>query len=167
MRATDHLEGLSPTFVRDILDYSPETGEFTFRYTRGGVTAGSRAGFLRPDGYVQIKIHGRAFLAHRLAWFWVHGAWPSSEELDHINRNKADNRIDNLREATFSLNRTNLGLRASNRSGATGVCLVHERGKPARWLAYIRVDGKMRKLGRHKTKEGAMAARLSAEKEAA
>ena len=109
--------------------YDPETGVFT----RRGKVVANRKG----NGYVGI---GRQY-AHRLAWLCVHGRWHNGD-IDHINRDKTDNRISNLRECSRSENQRNQGLTAANRSGFKGVC--QRRG---RWIATIRDNGRYVYLG--------------------
>jgi Demerecviridae HNH endonuclease len=93
--------------VRELLDYDPETGIFIWRIDRGmRARAGDRAGFIRQDGYICIKINGVAYQAHRLAFLWMSGSWPA-EQIDHVNRVRHDNRWTNLREATPSENSIN------------------------------------------------------------
>ena len=92
-----------------ILDYNPKTGWFTWKIApRRGVAPG-RAGHLHKDkifgGYRYIGYKGKMYRAHRLAWFYVYGRWP--RRLDHINRDRDDNRIKNLREATHAQNSWN------------------------------------------------------------
>jgi hypothetical protein len=77
------------------LAYSPETGEFRHRLVSGRL--GRRAGFLKPDGYRQIKIDGIQYYEHRIAWVYVHGVDPEEMDVDHVNRVRSDNRIENLR----------------------------------------------------------------------
>lgn len=96
--------------------------------------AGKRAGRVNSWGYVQIGLQYKMYFAHRLVWLWHHGSWP--KQLDHINRNRLDNRIENLREASDSNNQANVGLRANNTSGFRGVT---RRGK--KWRANICVRG--------------------------
>ena len=91
-----------------ILDFSAESGVFTWKVRRCyRALAGSVAGTINTRGYVHILVCGRKYLAHRLAWFYVHGTWPLAQ-IDHINMVKTDNRISNLREATNSQNHGNV-----------------------------------------------------------
>ena len=84
--------------MKDLLNYDPDTGDFTWKVsTSNRVRVGQVAGTLRHDGYIRIKVNGKLYLAHRLAWFFVYGVWPV-EFLDHIDQDKSNNRINNLRE---------------------------------------------------------------------
>jgi hypothetical protein len=127
------------------LAYNRDTGLFWWRRAAPGRRLQTPAGTLRPDGYVQAWIDGTPYLAHRLAWFYVHGSWPE-DEIDHENRNRADNRLSNLRPSSRSQNQMNAGLNANNTTGFRGVC----RSKPNRsrpYFAQIVIDGKGRYLG--------------------
>lgn len=139
--------------VREALDYHPETGEFYWRVGGHGRTVGNRTG--QFDGrYIMIQLDGRKYYAHRLAWLYVHGTWPETD-VDHINENKTDNRLSNLRVATRGQNMLNItGPAKHNRfSGVRGVS--PRRG---RWRATI--SG--RHLGDFDTIEEAAAAREAA-----
>lgn len=81
---------------------------------------GEVAGHINKKGYIIIKFRQKAYKAHRLAWFYVTGEWPK-DQIDHINRDKTDNRFDNLREADNSLNVHNVGIQKNNTSGYKGV----------------------------------------------
>jgi hypothetical protein len=152
-----------------LFSYDPIHGVFVWRQTRAG---GNNAGFIkaRPGeiagridattGYVRIRTHGRTIYAHRLAWLFVHGVWPSLH-IDHINGRKADNRIENLRDVSRSVNLQNRhGPSKKNRS--TGVLGVSLRN--GRFVASIRIGGKTTNLGRFDTAEAAHAAYLSAKR---
>ena len=104
--------------LRDILGYDPETGGFRWIVQRGcnfhRMPAGSAAGTINSYGYVVIKIGGRFYKGHRLAWYLAHGEWPPrGMEIDHINRIKGDNRLCNLRMVSRSLNMRNKPQRPS------------------------------------------------------
>ena len=142
--------------LREILDYNVSTGDFLWRRAPcQRMPAASRAGWVENTGYVRIKILGRSYVAHRLAWLWVHGEWPAGP-LDHINGNMADNRISNLRIASSSENARNRKCRADNSTGLKGV-----RARPCKttpFQAVISVDGKSISLGYFASKEEAHAA---------
>jgi hypothetical protein len=112
-------------------------------------------------GYRLLNVHNKTYPAHRLAWLYVYGRFPQMDT-DHINCDKADNRIANLREATRSENSANRPPPAHNRSGFKGVHFDKNRQK---WMAFIRKDWRVRNLGRYATKEEAIAVRRAAELE--
>lgn len=152
------MSDIKPTFTGEVmlaarlvelLTYDAATGVFKWRVARGRQAAGSVAGKDHPNGYRQIRIDGRLYLAHRLAWLYVHGAWPSSE-IDHRNRIRHDNRIDNLRPATRSLQ--NVNRQAVTRDLPQG-CHTHRSTRKFR--ARIQKDGKERHLGYFESSEDA------------
>jgi hypothetical protein len=156
---------LDAEYVRAILDYDPETGEFRWRW-RDDVRknentrwAGKVAGTVTTNGYVNISIHCRQYLAHRLAWLIVNGEWPP-EEIDHIDLDKTNNRIANLRLATRQENLRNVGLRKNNFTGVSG---VHWCNYARKFIAQIRIDGKKNRIGSFDTLAEAAAARAAAE----
>lgn len=153
--------------VRRDLDYNPGTGVFIWKPktpdVRGWNTryAGKEAGWeISPTRrYRSIRVAGEEHSAHRLAWLLTYGRWPEGDT-DHINCDKSDNRIANLREATRSENSANRPPPAHNKSGVKGVHFERSRQK---WKAFIRKDWKMINIGRYDTKAEAIAARLEAE----
>ncbi len=143
------------------LTYDPLTGLFTWNLdgTRG-VKAGDIAGSKMPNGYIILCVSGKKIFAHRVAWFFVHGAFPYGH-IDHINRNKADNKISNLRLASPEQNAQNRLKNVKNTSGYKGVTW-HKRDK--RWQAAITIRGKVLHLGYHAKVEDAYAAYVEASK---
>lgn len=135
---------LTQARLKELLHYDPLTGIFTRLVGVQGVDAGHVQKPNKFHGYVFIEIDGEKYRAHRLAWFYVHGRWPS-DQLDHRDRNKAHNWISNLREATDGQNRQNMSMRSDNGSGHTGVSWDKGRNK---WMAQIKVDGRQHYLGR-------------------
>jgi len=146
------LSSLCINKLKQHLGYNPDTGLFV-RYSTGDV-----AGHQNSDGYVYIRIFGKRYLAHRLAWFYVHGQWPV--EIDHKDTIKNHNWISNLRPSTRSQNMSNIGLPKHNSSGIKGVCWDKTNEK---WLASIQVDKKFKNLGRFKDKGEAIKVRRKAE----
>ncbi len=92
--------------ILDSLNYNEETGIFTWKKSRGNQKAGSQAGTIDGHGYVCIQINRKPHRAHNIAWRFVHGVWPKYS-IDHINRDRADNRIINLRDIPFNENLAN------------------------------------------------------------
>lgn len=149
---------LTAARLRELLHYFPETGVFTWKISRGLAVVGAEAGTKVSNGYIHICIDRHVIGAHRLAWLYVHGKWPKSN-IDHINRNKVDNRIANLREATTSENGQNTLVNKRNTSGYKGVSWLSCRN---RWRALITVNGKKHNLGLFKDPKDAYAAYCAA-----
>ena len=141
---------LTQDTLRSILNYDPATGAFTW-------IAGRRSGQVADGdhlGYVRINIKGHRHFAHNLAWLWMTGAFPR-HLVDRISGSRADNRFENLREATRSQNSMNTKTRADNQVGLKG---VRKRKDRASFGAVIKIDGKQKTLGYFKTPELAHAA---------
>lgn len=139
---------ITQTQLHAELDYDPDTGVFTWRNARPGVRQGAEAGRVSPShGYRDITLWGRQYRANRLAFMWMRGAWPNGDA-EHKDRDKANNRWANLRDATRSQNMANVGLRSNNKSGVSGVVWDADRGK---WRAQLRVAGIKTNLGRFDT----------------
>ncbi len=150
--------------VAGLLSYCPETGVLRWRTRPSNrIGAGAEAGTLHPDGYRIVRINGRGYPAHRLAWLLATGEWPL-QFLDHRNGVRNDNRLSNLRPASPSENSQNLhGPLSSNRTSRfLGVCW---KRKEQRWRAQIQVNGVRRDLGLYSTEEAASRAYLAAKSE--
>ena len=133
-----------------LLNYNNSTGIFTWKITRRGCKVGSQAGCTAKTGYQMIRLDNTLYLAHRLAWLYTHNVWPSNQ-IDHINGNRLDNRLANLREATNMENAHNrIKMRKNNSSGFTGV-----RKENSKWLAEIKVNYIPIRLGLFNTPEEA------------
>lgn len=143
IRYADKASGLTAERLREILDYDPETGVFRHKLSYGRVYAGTVAGCRRARDYWGVMISKRVYLAHRLAWLYVHGAWPA-DEIDHINGVATDNRISNLREATSQQNKLNTAIKRRNKAGVKGAAWIAANGK---WMSEIRIDGRRKFLG--------------------
>ncbi len=152
---------LSVKLLRELLHYDPQTGVFTWKVAVAQCIAiGDVAGGLRTDGYLAIKLAGKSYFAHRLAWRYVRGRWPK-KHVDHWNGRRADNRFTNLREATKAQNAQNVRKAyANNQSGFLGVGADKNR-----WRARIRIDGHLCSLGYFNTPEAAHAAYLAAKRQ--
>lgn len=129
--------------LRNLISYDSETGIFNWNSTGKGRRKDRCAGSSDGKGYLEICIDYQSYRAHRLAWLYVHGEWPE-QQIDHINGNKKDNRISNLRTATNAQNAYNTKIRSNNTSGYKGVTLFKPTGK---YAAKLRIPGKIINLG--------------------
>lgn len=129
--------------LKRLMSYDPETGLFIRLIGRKGVAAGAIAGAVMPSGYISIGIKPKRYYAHRLAWLYVNGEWPE-KLIDHINGDKSDNRIKNLRSCDKAMNACNAKTPSYNKSGVKGVCW-HKAMK--KWHVQIRFDGTQHNLG--------------------
>src|SRR5437879_6159817 len=96
---------LSLVALRSMLRYDPETGFLWWRHPAPKRDISKPAGFGNGNGYLSLRIGSNRYLAHRVAWFYVYGEWP--QEIDHINRNRCDNRLCNLRSSSRTENMIN------------------------------------------------------------
>lgn len=128
--------------LKELLHYDPETGLFLRLASKPKSPIGSVAGNKLPRGYIEISIDGKSYYGHRLAWFYVYGAWPA--QLDHANRNTSDNRLSNLREATVSQNLAN---RRSMREGGRSYKGVSWDKRRNRWYARVQVNAVSKHIG--------------------
>lgn len=150
-------------YVHDCLLYDPETGVFTWRMTSTRTKIGAVAGTnLGGNGYVRITLAKTPYKAHRLAWFYIHGEWPQGD-IDHINRNRADNRLVNLREINSRQNMQNSSKRKNSFCDYKGVTPL-TRDK-TRFVAQIRYEGKQHKIGIFSSQEDAHRAYCAAAQE--
>jgi hypothetical protein len=153
---------LPPDSVRKLLEYDASTGLLTWlprpEKNVSARIAGKTAGSPNQRGYIIVTINGCDYQGHRVAWVLHYGRWPA-KQIDHINGNKGDNRICNLREVTQVENSRNAKLNRNNTSGHCGV--LREEGK---WTACIMVRGRLIRLGTFKLIDDAVAARKQAER---
>lgn len=151
------MNAASTQAIRDefsrLLSYDPATGGFRWKVKRQGTRIDKLAGGYDSRGYLKIRIDGVEYLAHRIAWLLIHGAWPN--QIDHVNRNKSDNRIENLRDVNGSNNQWNKAVSSKNSTGTKGVCFDRKRGK---WMALVSANGKRINLGRFDDESSAVAA---------
>jgi len=154
----DFESGLTRDRLDELFDIDVEAGAMKWKACPRPGRDGMDAGCLTVHGYAQVKIDGRFYRRSRVIWFYGKGAWPSIE-IDHRNLVKSDDRIDNLREATFSQNMFNTPIFSSNTSGCKG---VDWRPDKKRWRARIMANGRTRSLGHYKSYEAAVAARNAA-----
>lgn len=157
---------ISVDYLRTRLRYEPETGKL-FWLDNEDMPNNWRARFSGKEalnstgdrGYKRGDILYRPFLAHRVAWALFYGEWPS-DQIDHINGVRDDNRIANLRDVPHGENCKNKGRSSKNTSGVTG---VHWDSQQEKWMARIRVNYKYNYLGRFDCIGQAIKARREAE----
>jgi hypothetical protein len=138
--------------LRELLHYAPVTGIWTRRVrTTNSVKVGDVVGCIHRFGDRIINISGHRFRASRLAWFYMKSEWPKGD-VDHINGDRADDRWQNLREASRAQNSMNVRMRVDNISGFKGVRWLRGRCK---WPARIKLDGRERNVGYFDTAERA------------
>lgn len=169
---------ITPELCRQLLRYEPETGKLFWRKRTAAMLLrhGIRdSGFIRQwhgrfagkealaslhDGYRVGRIFNTMMRAHRVIWAIIHGEWPT-DDIDHINGDRSDNRISNLRAVVRRTNCRNVSLRSNNTSGCVGVSWSKSKN---RWAAQIGVEGRVIPLGRFKIYEDAVTARKAAER---
>jgi hypothetical protein len=133
---------VSAEYVRQILDYNPDKGVLVWRCRPdrdkkwNSRCAGKEAGEFSPSKYRRLTIDGKTFSYHHIVWLHQTGEWPI-RELDHIDRDKMNNRIENLRLATRSEQMRNTVVRKDNKTGLKGVCWDK---KSQRWFVSINVE---------------------------
>jgi hypothetical protein len=146
---------ITPERLRELLTYDPDTGVFTWRGGVRRVRPGMIAGHAPPStGYRRIFIDQKPYVAHRLAWLYVHGRWPLAD-IDHADGDPGNNALANLREASRTQNHGNRKRACNNRSGFKGVSFKPECNK---WYARIYVSYRQHHLGYFSTPEAAAAA---------
>jgi hypothetical protein len=146
--------------LKEVLRYDPVAGMWTWLVDKSQRTkVGMRAGGF-DKGYLRISVDGERFKSCRLAFLYVNGKFPDGE-VDHINRDKSDDRWTNLRVVTKAQNGHNRKAPSTNTSGHRG---VHFQKTTQKWIAYLTVNGKRIHLGSFVFYQKAVATRLEAEK---
>jgi len=163
---------LTPELLRQLLQYDPETGNFAWRERPVDLFDSARTARLwnarwagkpaftakHSQGYHHGAIFAVTVFAHRIAWAMTYGSWPSGV-IDHINGDRSDNRIANLRDVTHAQNLCNRSKTVANTSGFKGVSW-DQRSK--KWAAWIKAEGKQQYLGKFDSREAAHAAYVAA-----
>lgn len=145
------LKGFTREYLASLFSYDPETGDITRIADRGyQAEIGDVIDCLHIAGYFHTQVDGKRLLAHRLAYFLHTGETP--QEVDHKDHNRQNNKFENLRAATSSLNKCNAPIRVTNSSGFKGVW--HDKTRN-RYTAQFQYQGVNRRLGRFKTAEEA------------
>ena len=137
--------------MSSLLNYNPDTGELTWLVSAGRIRSGDVVKSMESQGYLKAKIKGKTYKAHRLAWLLHHGESPP-RLIDHINGNRSDNRIANLRLATPAQNSANAKLQSNSTSLLKGVYYVPSKRK---WRATVSNQRVIHRLGYFHSKEQA------------
>jgi hypothetical protein len=146
--------------VKRLFYYDADSGVLLWRKGNGGnVKPWQQVKANNGHGYYTAKVHGQSYLAHRLAWLYVHGSMPEGD-IDHKNRIRNDNRLCNLRSASRTDNCQNISLPSHNKSGHIGVSWIKSHNA---WTVYVKVNKKNKWLGYYKDLDAALAARKAGE----
>lgn len=160
----DYETGLTAERLQSDFDFDAETGLFRRKFyvgSRGRMCGGFAVGTVTFYGYLVVRIDGFTYRLNRLAWLYYYREWPPfGKFVDHLNLNRTDNRIANLRLATNSENMRNRDVPKNNTSGIKGVWF---HGQLKKWIAEIKIDYKKIHLGVFVEKEDARKARIKAE----
>lgn len=160
-KVTKDRLALTADRLRSLLAYDEATGIFIRRKDGPGVKAGDRAGWVGKHGHIYMDLDGCRYAAHRLAWLYVYGIWPT-QDIDHINGDSGFNAISNLRDVSKFTNMQNQ--RRAKTTSKTGILGVTWDVARSKFYASIEVDGKKKSLGRHTTIEAAAEAYLKAKR---
>lgn len=139
--------------IKQKFAYDPESGALF------NVASGKPAGTIKERGYTEVQVDRKHYPGTHIAWVIVHGRWPT-HTIDHKDRNPTNNRLNNLREATFREQNYNRSVYKNSRTGVTGVTI-----KDGKYRARITIEGKETHLGAFPTLEEAKLARMKAELE--
>jgi len=148
---------MNKEMVRDLFEYR-EGNLFWRERPTYNVDMSKPAGWITDKRHRRIERKGKQYLAHRLIWLYVYGKFPD-DQIDHINGDPSDNRIENLRDVTNQENNKNRSKNCNNTSGHIGVCWDKDAEK---WRARIDVNGGTKHLGYFNVLEDAVAARQAA-----
>lgn len=145
-----------------LFNYNEHTGIVTWQVRKANcINVGDSTGAYDSSGYLRVYVNYKTYAAHRIAWLLMTGKWPT-EQIDHINGIRDDNRWANLREASSHENAKNQAIPRNNTSGVVGVSFYPPLGK---YAAYIRVNGKKKHLGYFHTIKEAEQSRKKASNE--
>ena len=144
---------MSSDELKQILSYDKNTGHFSWLIKKNGMK--DTVGTVNSDGYICIGINGKIYKSHRLAWLYTYGVLPKGV-IDHINGDKSDNRISNLRDVSSKINSQNMRRSKSNNSVST-IPGVYQEKRSLRYRVKLNINGKQKCFGNYITKEEAEA----------
>lgn len=149
---------MNQKYIKELCDYDPVTGSFTWKKHRIRNMIGSTVGHISDTGYYRVCIKGTQYAVHRLIWLWMTGNLPV--QIDHIDHVRSNNVWANLREVTQTENMYNKGKYKNNATGVVGVCYETRCSK---FKAYIKIPSGIKHLGYFDTIEEATTVRKAAE----
>ena len=150
---------ITQEYIKKVFEY--KNGELIRRVKTSSRAIVGRPTNYKSQGYLMTKVQGQAISVHRIIWLYHHGYLPENE-IDHIDQNKLNNKIENLREVSHACNIRNRGNSRNNKSGIKGVRLYPYRNKNE-WISVIHNDGEIKTLGYSKSLDEAVLLRLAAE----
>ncbi|HEN3329032.1 TPA: HNH endonuclease [Yersinia enterocolitica] len=144
----------------DYFIYNPTDGKLRWKIPKGNVLLGEEAGSPNGEGYLRVGLNCKTYAVHRIAWEIYMGPIPAGMQIDHIDHNRINNKIENLRVVTNEDNCKNRSLQRDNSSGVCGVTWDKSKKK---WYSQIMVNNKQINLGRFHDINEAISARKDAE----
>lgn len=148
--------------LNELLEYDPETGKIFWKVSRSSARPGKEAGYINVTGYRKMCIDSVEVGTHRVAWALFYGKWPDGC-IDHINGNRSDNRIENLRDVDASTNMQNLKQAKANNL-SSGLLGAYKVSTSEKWKSQIRIDGKIKHLGTFESAQDAHKAYINAKR---
>ena len=150
---------LTYDYANYLFKYDPETGNLYKRINGTDNFRSKPSGTKTKTGYVQIGVDGKLYLAHRIIMLLVNKSLSDESQVDHIDHNRLNNKLNNLRVVSQSGNMRNCGKRSDSSTGITGV-VYHKRAR--KYMSYISIGGRKMHLGLFNTLEDATRARVRA-----
>ena len=147
--------------LRELLHYDPQSGVFAWRHKRPGISKAGTVASCNSHGYIVIRVDRHLYPAHRLAWLYMNGRWPTNQ-IDHIDECRSNNSIRNLREATKSENMQNRS--KPNKKTASKILGAYWVPGAKKWESRICANKCKRYLGLFETPELAHAAYIAAKR---
>lgn len=150
--SNEQVSGINQSYLKEMLEYNQDTGVLSWKVSPARrVKVGDAVGYITNEGYIGITIKSKTYRAHRIIWMYVYGGFPQ-KQIDHINGDRSDNRLCNLRLATSSDNAKNRKITSKNTSGFKGVSF---RKANKKWYAQCQANGIIHHLGYFDTAETA------------
>ena len=181
MKEKQKLNDLTQKYLKECLDYDPETGIFIWKerplhhfkdgkkFKAGSICnnwnsrySNKCAGTINGNGYIQFYIKNKVYLAHRLAFLYMEGYWPEYE-MDHIDKDPSNNKWDNLRHVSRMCNMQNITKTSKNTTGVSGLIYNKNNSKHKKWSAVLYINNGRIFLGSYATFDDAVLARYNEE----